>query len=79
MTEQEMIKKVKDSLKNTQMVVSWYAEKYGKTIFRPANMDKAGCRVWENANGDKYICFWDMLRDRYTTAKNPQIAYRSIQ
>ena len=39
------------------------------------NMNKFGCRVWET-NGDKYICFWDTVRDRYTTAINPVITYK---
>ena len=58
-----------------QFVISWFAKKYQRTIFRTGNMNKFGCRVWET-NGDKYICFWDTVRDRYKTAINPVITYK---
>ena len=66
-------------VKQTQCIISWYADKYKKTIFRPANLDKKGVRSWTDSKGNKLLCFWDLLRDRYTTAKNPLITYRSIQ
>ena len=41
----------------TDFVVSWYAKKYNKVIFRIGNLNKEGCRTWES-NGKKYMCFW---------------------
>ena len=71
----EIVEDVKDILTRTDFMISWYAKKYNKTIFRPGNMNRVGCRTWEQ-NGDKYICFFDTLRDRYTTAINPVITYK---
>ena len=71
----EIINEAKDILTKTDFMISWFAKKYNKTIFRPGNMNKVGCRTWEQ-NGDKYICFFDTLRDRYTTAINPVITYK---
>ena len=31
----------------TDFVVSWYAKKYNKVIFRVGNLNKEGCRTWE--------------------------------
>jgi len=70
--DNDVIKKIYDQ---TQMIVGWYADKYKAMIFRPATMEREGCRTWEK-NGNKYICFWDLLRDRHTTAKNPHIRYK---
>ena len=71
----EIINEAKDILTKTDFMISWFAKKYNKTIFRPGNMNRVGCRTWEQ-NGDKYICFFDTLRDRYTTAINPVITYK---
>ena len=71
----EIINEAKDILTKTDFMISWFAKKYNKTIFRPGNMNIVGCRTWEQ-NGDKYICFFDTLRDRYTTAINPVITYK---
>ena len=71
----EIVEDVKDILTRTDFMISWFAKKYNKTIFRPGNMNRVGCRTWEQ-NGDKYICFFDTLRDRYTTAINPVITYK---
>ena len=47
----------------TDFIVSWFAKKYNKTIFRVGNLNEDGCRVWET-DGKKYMCFWDtVLRD----------------
>ena len=62
-------------INKTDFVISWFAKKYNKTIFRSGHLNKVGCRVWER-NGDKYICFFDTMRDRYTTAINPVITYK---
>ncbi len=68
----KIVEDVKGILTRTDFMISWFAKKYNKTIFRPGNMNGVGCRTWEQ-NGDKYICFFDTLRDRYTTAINPMI------
>ena len=55
-----------------------YAKKYNKTIFRIGSMDKEGCRTWEQG-GKKYICFWDVVLNRYTTAIDPMITYKKAR
>ena len=73
----EIINDAKDILTRTDFMISWYAKKYNKTIFRPGNMNKVGCRVWTHATtGDKYVCFFDPMINRYTTAINPVITYK---
>ena len=59
----------------TDFIVSWHAIKYNKTIFRVGNLNKDGCRVWEQG-GKKYMCFWDTVLERYTTCINPMITYK---
>ena len=71
----EIVEDVKDILTRTDFMISWYAKKYNKTIFRAGNMNKVGCKTWEQ-NGDKYICFFDPIIERYTTAINPVITYK---
>ena len=71
----EIINEAKDILTKTDFMISWFAKKYNKTIFRPGNMNRVGCRTLEQ-NGDKYICFYDPMKDRYTTAINPVITYK---
>ena len=71
----DIVEDVKDILTRTDFMISWFAKKYNKTIFRPGNMNRIGCRTWEQ-NGDKYICFYDPMKDRYTTAINPVITYK---
>ena len=71
----KIVEDVKGILTRTDFMISWFAKKYNQTIFRPGNMNRVGCRTWEQ-NGDKYICFFDTLRDRYTTAINPIITYK---
>ena len=39
------------------MIIGWYADKYKAMIFRPATMNKEGCRTWEK-NGDKYCLLY---------------------
>tara|TARA_X000001388_G_scaffold75553_1_gene70623 strand:- start:326 stop:589 length:264 start_codon:yes stop_codon:yes gene_type:complete len=73
----KLIEKVKSAEHKTDFVISWFAKKYGTTIFRAGNMNQVGCRTWTHAtNGDKYICFFDPIRERYTTAINPMITYK---
>ena len=71
----KIVEDVKSILTRTDFMISWFAKKYNKTIFRPGNMNRVGCRTWEQ-NGDKYICFYDPMKDRYTTAINPVITYK---
>ena len=75
------INKIKEEIKEvghkTDFIVSWFAKKYNKVIFRPGNLNEVGCRTWTHAtNGDKYLCFYDTLKDRYTTAINPMITFK---
>ena len=75
------IDKIKEEVKDlghkTDFIISWFAKKYNKVIFSPGNLNYIGCRTWTHAtNGDKYICFYDTLRERYTTAINPVITYK---
>ena len=69
MTERNQIEQ------KTDFVVSWYAKKYNKVIFRVGNPNKAGCRTWE-VNGKRYMTFWDTVIDRYTTCIDPMITYK---
>ena len=71
----KIMNEVKELEHKTDFVISWFAKKYNKTIFRAGHLNKVGCRTWER-NGDKYICFFDTMRDRYTTAINPIITYK---
>ena len=48
----EIVEDVKDILTRTDFMISWFAKKYNKTIFRPGNMNRVGCRTW-GQNGDK--------------------------
>ena len=73
----KIVEDVKGILTRTDFMISWYAKKYNKVIFRPGNLNYIGCRTWTHAtNGDKYICFYDTLRERYTTAINTVITYK---
>ena len=60
----------------SEFIVSWYAKKYNKTIFRIGTLNKEGCRTWEQG-GNKYMCFWDVVIGRYTTCINPVITYKN--
>jgi hypothetical protein len=42
--DNDVVKKIYDQ---TQMIIGWYADKYKAMIFRPATMNKDGCRTWE--------------------------------
>ena len=71
----EIINEAKNILTKTDFMISWFAKKYNKTIFRAGHLNEVGCRTWTK-NGDKYLCFFDTMRDRYTTAINPMITYK---
>ena len=75
---EEIKQKIDDLHNKSEFVVSWFAKKYGKTIFRIGSMDKEGCRTWEQG-GKKYICFWDVVINRYTTAIDPMITYKKAR
>ena len=75
MTEEEVKQKMDDLHEKSDFAVSWCAKKYNKVIFRLGNMNKEGCDVWEK-DGNKYMCFWDPVIERYTTCINPMITYR---
>ena len=78
MTDEEFYKIAKDIEAKSDFIISWFAKKYNKTIFRIGSMDKEGCRTWEQG-GKKYICFWDVVINRYTTAINPMITYKKAR
>ena len=63
MTLEEFEKIAKDIEAKSDFIISWWAKKYNKTIFRIGSMDKEGCRTWEQG-GKKYICFWDVVINR---------------
>ena len=69
---------IKTIEEQTDFVVSRKAIKYNKTIFRVGNLNKEGCRVWEQG-GKKYMCFWDTVLERYTTCINPMITYKKAR
>ena len=78
MTDEEFYKIAKDIEAKSDFIVSWFAKKYNKTIFRIGSMDKDGCRTWEQ-DGKKYICFWDVVLNRYATAIDPMITYKKAR
>ena len=78
MTDEEFYKIAKDIEAKSDFIISWFAKKYNKTIFRIGSMDKEGCRTWEQ-DGKKYICFWDVVINRYTTAIDPMITYKKAR
>ena len=73
---EEIKQKIDDLHNKSEFVVSWFAKKYDKTIFRLGNMSKPGCRTWEQG-GKKYMCFWDVVIERYTTCIDPMITYKN--
>ena len=78
MTNEEFYKIAKDIEAKSDFIISWWAKKYNKTIFRIGSMNKDGCRTWEQ-DGKKYICFWDVVINRYTTAIDPMITYKKAR
>jgi len=76
--EDKIEKQFGDVVDNTDFIVSCFAKKYDKTIFRVGNMSKPGCRTWEQG-GKKYMCFWDVVIERYTTCINPMITYKKAR
>ena len=77
MNIEKLIKESKEVFDKSDFVVSWHAKKYNKTIFRIGTLNKEGCRVWEDYKGNKLMCFWDPIINRYTTCINPVITYKN--
>ena len=73
---EEIKQKIDDLHNKSEFVVSWFAKKYGKTIFRLRTLNKEGCRTWEQG-GKKYMCFWDVVIESYTTCIDPMITYKN--
>jgi|TARA_B100001540_G_scaffold218552_1_gene193095 hypothetical protein len=76
MNIEDIIKKAQKIEDQSDFVVSWFAKKYNKTIFRIGTLNKEGCRTWEDYKGNKLMCFWDPVINRYTTCINPMITYK---
>ena len=79
MNIEDLIKEVKQIEEQSEFIVSWFAKKYQKTIRRIGHLNKDGCRVWEDTKGNKLICFWDVVINRYTTAIHPMITYKKAR
>ena len=75
MNIEDLVKEVEKVEAKSDFVVSWWAKKYKKTIRRLGTLNKEGCRTWEQG-GKKYMCFWDVVIERYTTCIDPVITYR---
>ena len=73
---EEIKQKIDDLHNKSEFAVSWFAKKYNKTIFRLGTLNKVGCRTWEQG-GKKYMCFWDVVIERYTTCIDPMITYKN--
>ena len=71
---EKLLKEVDELHEQSEFIVSWFAKKYKKTIRRVGHLNKEGCRTWEQ-NGNKYMCFWDVVIERYTTCINSMITY----
>ena len=79
MTLDEFIKQAQEVEEKSDFIVSWFAKKYNKTIFRIGTLNKEGCRTWEDYKGNKLMCFWDPVINRYTTCINPMITYKKAR
>ena len=77
MTIEDLIKQAQEVEEKSDFIVSWFAKKYNKTIFRIGTLNKEGCRTWEDYKGNKLMCFWDPIINRYTTCINPVITYKN--
>ena len=79
MTIEDLIKQAQEVEEKSDFIVSWFAKKYNKTIFRIGTLNKEGCRTWEDYKGNKLMCFWDPVINRYTTCINPVITYKKAR
>ena len=73
---EDLIKEVDEIHEQSEFMVSWFAKKYQKTIRRIGTLNKDGCKVWKDYKGNKLMCFWDPVINRYTTCINPVITYK---
>jgi hypothetical protein len=55
-----------------EIIVSWFAKKYGKTIFRKGVVDNK-YKVWIDMKGNQCVCFYDTMR----TDTQPQSIHKS--
>ena len=76
---EKLIKEVDELHEQSEFIVSWFAKKYKKTIRRVGTLNKEGCRTWEDYKGNKLMCFWDPIINRYTTCINPVITYKKAR
>jgi len=51
-----------------KFVISYYAEKHKKTIFRKAKWTDL-CKEWVSKQGDKLLTYFDLDANGYRTAK----------
>ena len=79
MNIEDIIKKAQKIEDQSDFVVSWFAKKYNKTIFRIGTLNKEGCRTWEDYKGNKLMCYWDPVINRYKTCINPMITYKKAR
>ena len=63
------IEKLKEMEEKTDFVVSWFAKKYNKTIFRVGNLNHEGCRVWEQGRQKVYVFLGHSIRTIYNLHK----------
>ena len=76
---EKLMKEVDDIHEQSEFIVSWFAKQYKKTIRRVGHLNKEGCRTWEDYKGNKLMCFWDPVINRYTTCINPVITYKTAR
>ena len=69
MNIEDLIKEAKEIEEKSEFIVSWFAKKYKKTIRRVGHLK-------EDYKGNKLMCFWDPVINRYTTCINPVITYK---
>ena len=65
MTLEEFEKIAKDIEAKSDFIISWWAKKYNKTIFRIGSMNKEGCRTWEQDGKKKknavLVCLFSLV------------------
>ena len=76
---ENLIEQAKEVEEKSDFIVSWFAKKYKKTIRRVGHLNKEGCRTWKDHKGNKLMCFWDVVIERYTTCINPMITYKKAR
>ena len=76
---EKLLKEVDELHEQSEFIVSWFAKKYQNTIRRVGQLNKEGCRTREDYKGNKLMCFWDPVINRYTTCINPVITYKKAR